>query len=75
MVQIYLSRRNLEALLSKLDRKKAGDETKCTLIKSDTKHPEFPCGDVARITAVENDVYYAHRSPGPVDPRDEKSWE
>jgi len=35
MEQIYLTRRNLETLLSKLDRAKRGELTDCTIIKLD----------------------------------------
>jgi hypothetical protein len=73
MQQLYLSRRNLEALLSKLDRKKAGDVTACTLIKNDTEHPKYPqTMKNIMVTAVENEEYYIDREPGYIDERDVK---
>jgi len=72
MNKIYLSRRNLLTLLSKLDRKKQGDETCCTLIKTDTTHPKFAQTlDEVYVTAVEDDDYYTDRSPGVIHLLDE----
>lgn len=64
MKRVYLTRRNLLALLSKLDRVKAGEQSKCTLIKQDTVHPKYPCSDIISVTAVEDTDYYADRQPG-----------
>ncbi|WP_224984222.1 hypothetical protein [Geomonas agri] len=65
--RVYLSRRNLLTLLQKLDRKVAGQQTKCTIIKRDNAHPVFPQTMVAiAVTAVEDEEYYSHRAPGPV---------
>ena len=74
MEKIYLSRRNLKTLLSKLDRQKDGDHTLCTLIKNDSDHPEYSQSmDRAMVTAVEDDEYYTDRKPGRVHPKDEKN--
>lgn len=70
MTTVYLTRRNLRTLLSKLDRARRGDETARTLIKCDTRHPRFPCSDVTVVIAVEDDDYYTDRNPGEVDARD-----
>lgn len=65
--KVYLSRRNLLTLLSKLDRKAAGGETECTIVKCDYTHPRFPqTMKAVEITAVEDEVYYIHRAPGEV---------
>lgn len=71
MPLVYLSRRNLLTLLSKLDRKAAGEETACTLVKNDNAHAKYP-QTMARIavTAIEDDEYYATRNPGMVHPAD-----
>jgi hypothetical protein len=70
--QIYLSRRNLLILLSKLDRKGAGEATHTTIIKSDDVHPIYPQSmPVIRVTAVEDDDYYALREAGAMHPTDE----
>ena len=65
--RVYLSRRNLLTLLSKLDRKAAGQDTKCTLVKRDTQHPVFPQTMKAiEVVAVEDQAYYTLRPPGSV---------
>ena len=71
MERVYLSRRNLLSLLSKLDRAKAGEETEKTLIKCDNVHPVYPQTMKAiEVVAVENEDYYTERSPGPIHPKD-----
>lgn len=40
--KIYLTRRNLLTLLSKLDRKGKGEETACALVKRDSQHETYP---------------------------------
>ena len=70
MQTVYLTRRNLLTLLSKLDRKRAGEQTKCTLIKMDTEHPKYPASDVISVTALEDEEYYTDRLPGQVHPKD-----
>lgn len=72
---VYLTRRNLLTLLSKLDRVKAGDESARTIVKKDTTHKEFPCSHVTQVTAVEDKDYYVDRGPGPVHPDDEHPFE
>ncbi len=66
MDQIYLSRRNLLILLSKLDRQKEfGDITACSIIKCDDQHPTHPqTMSACMITAVEDEEYYVDRQPG-----------
>lgn len=69
---VYLSRRNLLTLLSKLDRKAAGDATACTLIKNDNLHPVYPqTMKSICVVAVEDAEYYQHRAAGLVDLRDD----
>lgn len=69
--RVYLSRRNLLVLLSKLDRKAAGEETACMIAKNDNTHAKYP-QTMARIEvcAVEDDEYYTHRNPGMMHPAD-----
>ena len=70
--RIYLSRRNLLVLLSKLDRKADGDETACTIIKYQNKNDPFvQTMDSIRVTAVEDDDYYVDRCAGRMNPLDE----
>ena len=71
MQKVYLSRRNLQTLLSKLDRKKDGDDTACAIIKSDNKHKVYPqtMKDLI-VQAIEDDEYYTDREPGVVHPKD-----
>lgn len=73
MEQVYLSRRNLETLLSKLDRVKAGDTSQCIILKCDNRHSVYPqTMDMVMVTAVEDEDYYIDRNPGPMHPKDEK---
>lgn len=69
---VYLSRRNLETMLSKLDRNKQNPRNSaCTLIKTDDKHPTHPQNCPAIIVkAVEDDEYYKDRRPGTIHPSD-----
>ena len=69
---LYLSRRNLLTLLSKLDRQAAGDATACAIIKS--ANPADPyCNTIDQVvvTAVADEEFYANRQPGVMHPLDE----
>lgn len=67
MNQVYLSRRNLESLLRKLDRVRAGEESACTIVKNDTVHSKYPATvPMLYVTAVEDADYYTDRTPGPM---------
>ncbi len=68
---VYLTRRNLLTLLSKLDRAKAGEQTHKTIVKNDVRHKKYPCSDVIECIAVEDEDYYAERNPGFVHERDD----
>lgn len=72
MIQVFLSRRNLQTLLNKLDGVKQGRESVCSLLKNDTAHPVYPAShnDIL-VTAVENEDYYTDRAPGSVRKGDE----
>jgi hypothetical protein len=70
MQKVYLTRRNLLTLLSKLDRAKNGEETKRTLVKQDTIHPKYPCSDITEVIAIEDEDYYTDRPPGVIHPAD-----
>ena len=68
---LYLSRRNLLTLLSKLDGVKAGEQSTCSIIKQDGVHPVYPSSPVPiLITALEDEEYYTDRPPGYVLPLD-----
>jgi len=76
--RIYLSRRNLEVLLSKLDRKLNGQPTACTIIKyRNEDDPEEYQQTMAEVyvTAVENDDLYVRRNPGRMHPADEPPFD
>ena len=74
MEQLYLSRRNLQALISKLDRVKRGEHSECTLIKyRNPQDPRLQSMDAVSVTAVENEEYYAVRDPGELHPADDPS--
>jgi hypothetical protein len=73
MDQIYLSRRNLETLLNKLDRVKRGEPSACTIVKCDNVHPTMPqtMAECA-VTAVEDADYYIDRTAGTMWPGDDQ---
>ena len=74
MHQVYLSRRNLHALLSKLDRCARGERTECAIIKTDVDHPKFKQSMSAIfVEAVEDDEYYVDRPPGPMVEQEEQA--
>lgn len=65
MQHVYLSRRNLITLLSKLDRKKVDSDIETYINKHDTKHPVYPQTDpFIKVTALEDEEYYTDRDPG-----------
>lgn len=72
-VRLFLSRRNLQTLINKLDGVKEGNPSKCTIIKYDGSHPRYPMTSDGEgvlssvmITAVEDEDYYTDRKPGVV---------
>jgi len=74
MEQIYLSRRNLMTLLSKLDRQAAGESTSCTVVKyRNPGDPYIQTMDSIAVTAIPDDEYYVARQPGPMHQRDEEA--
>ena len=69
---LYLSKRNLLALLSKLDRLEAGDATACTIVKyANPSDPYCNTLDQVMVIAVPDDEFYANRQPGAMHPLDE----
>jgi hypothetical protein len=62
---VYLSKRNILTLLSKLDRAKSGDFSACTIIKNDTTHKKYPQSMESIIVTAHEDgeqpvlYYYA----------------
>lgn len=66
MEHVYLTRRNLLTLLNKLNRKREGGESLCSIIKTDTVHPKYPCTHTVMITALEDEEYYIDRQAGNV---------
>lgn len=71
MNYIYLTRRNLQTLINKLDRHATGDTNGRTIIKYDTTHPKYPASTVTVVSAVENEEYYKDRTPGDVHHKDQ----
>jgi hypothetical protein len=65
MKQVVLSRRNLEVLLSKLDRVKAGEYSACAIIKHNNPDDgENATSETTMVRAVEDEVLYAKRPAG-----------
>ena len=69
-MEIRLSRRNLETLLSKLNRQREGDVTACAIVKCLNKDNVDECPLFVLIRAVENSEDYRIRSPGAVHKAD-----
>ena len=70
--RIYLSKRNLLTLLSKLERFEAGDDTACAIVKC--ANPLDPyCNTINEIlvVAVPDEKFYINRKPGNIHPLDE----
>ena len=70
--RLFLSRRNLLTLLSKLDRAAKGETTACTIIKyRNESDPLVNTIDAISVTAVEDEDLYGSRSAGPMHPLDD----
>ena len=70
--RVYLTRRNLNALLMKLDRVRDGDFSFCAIVKLDAQHPIYPqTMPILHVCAVEDEDYYIDRKPGEMVPVDE----
>lgn len=72
--KVYLSRRNLAALLSKLDRQKDGEETHCTIVKH--QQPSAAYRQTMKtlvVVAVEDEEFYGsqERAAGEMHPAEE----
>jgi hypothetical protein len=74
--RVYLSKRNLLTLLSKLERFEKGEETKCAIVKH--ANPLDPyCSTIDEITvfAIPDEQYYTRRMYGEVHPSDDPKTE
>jgi hypothetical protein len=70
--RIYLSKRNLLTLLSKLERFEAGDQTACTIVKyANPRDPYCNTIDEVAVIAVPDEFFYVNRQPGPMHSKDE----
>ena len=71
--RIYLSKRNLLVLLSKLDRFEKGEETKCAIIKNKCVTDPY-CNTIEQVAiiAVPDEHFYVNRQPGAMLPVDEQ---
>lgn len=75
MPKLYLSRRNLLALLSKLDREARGELTACAIIKIRSASSEFrQTMEQVMVIAVDDELYYKsqNRPAGEMHPADEE---
>lgn len=72
--KVYLSKRNLLALLSKLERDTAGEDTACTILKHQQPSPAYrqTMKEIAVIAVHDEDYYGAQaRPPGIMHHADE----
>ena len=71
--RIYLSKRNLLVLLSKLDRFEKGEETKCAIIKRRcVTDPYCNTLDNVAVIAIPDEQFYVNRQAGEMHPVDEQ---
>lgn len=70
VVWVTLSRRNLLTLLSKLDRRREGEHTHCTIEKPPEQKPGVLTTYRTVVRVVEDDVMYQDRKAGPVHHKD-----
>jgi hypothetical protein len=69
---LYLSERNLRTLLSKVERYKAGEDTKCAIIKNaNPLDPYCSTIDQVCVVAIPDEQYYTGRDPGRMLKQDE----
>lgn len=72
---VYLSKRNLLTLLSKLERFEAGDTTACAIIKHSNHLDPYSMRiggeDSLMVCAIPDEKYYAARKAGPMHPDDD----
>lgn len=70
--RIYLSKRNLLTLLSKLERLEHGAETACAIVKyANPTDPYCNTIDEIMVFAIPDEKFYTNRKPGIVYPADE----
>ena len=75
MKSLYLSKRNLLTLLSKLERLENGEQSACSLIKAKTNVGKYAQTDEVLVIAVPDKEYYSdqQRDPGHVFYRGEQN--
>ena len=70
--KIYLSKRNLLTLLSKLERLEQGDQTACAIVKyANPTDPYCNTMDEVMVIAIPDNEFYTNRAPGAMHPADE----
>ena len=72
--KIYLSKRNLQVLLSKVERYERGEETLCTITKYKNRQDPYcmEIGDEEEVDviAIPDAKYYVGREAGPMHEKD-----
>lgn len=72
---LYLSKRNLLTLLSKLERFESGQETQCAIIKNsnnlDPYNMRIGCEDSVMVIAIPDEKFYVNRKAGQMHPDDD----
>lgn len=70
--KLYLSKRNLLTLLSKLERLEQGDQTACAIVKyANPTDPYCNTMDSVMVIAIPDNEFYTNRAPGAMHPLDE----
>lgn len=72
---LYLSKRNLLTLLSKIERFEKGEETACAIVKCsnplDPYNMSISGVEDVMVIGVPDERYYTNRLAGPVHPKDD----
>jgi hypothetical protein len=76
MERLYLSKRNLLTLLSKLERLEEGQNTVCAIVKyANTTDPYCNTIDGIVVIAIPDELFYVNRAPGLMHPLDESNMQ
>jgi hypothetical protein len=71
MEMLYLSKRNLQTLLNKLERAEKGEATHCTIIKHHNPNDPYINTSSVMVVALPDEVLYANRQAGAMHPADD----
>jgi hypothetical protein len=72
METLYLSKRNLQTLLNKLERAERGEQTHCAIVKYKNTDDAFVnTMDAVMVVAISDEVLYNNRQAGTIHVADD----